>query len=75
MELTTLIIPGKNDQPEKMQEMVEWIAGIDENIPLHLSRFFPAFEMQDEQATSIERVYALKDIASAVLKKVFTGNC
>jgi len=75
VELTTLIIPDKNDQPEKMQEMAQWIAAIDENIPLHLSRFFPAFEMQDEQATSVERVYALKDIASEVLKKVFTGNC
>ena len=39
VELTTLVIPTKNDDPEEMEREVEWIASISPEIPLHLSRF------------------------------------
>lgn len=39
VELTTLIIPGENDTPEQMRELSAWTAGIDRNIPLHVTRF------------------------------------
>ena len=75
VELTTLIIPGENDSDEEMDELSSWIASLDKNIPLHISRFFPRFHMTEKSATPIETIYHLKDIAEKHLTYVFTGNC
>ena len=75
VELTCLIVPGISDSPEMMKRMTEWIASLDETIPLHVSRFFPRFHMTDRPATSVETVYGLADIARQRLKYVYTGNC
>lgn len=42
LELTCLLIPGLNDSPEEVDDLVAWIAGLDREIPLHLTRYFPA---------------------------------
>ena len=44
-------------------------------IPLHVSRFFPRFRMQDRPATDVRRIYRLAEIAGEKLKHVYTGNC
>lgn len=77
VELTTLIIPGKNDSDEEMRRMCEWIASLDNGskIPLHISRFFPSYKMSNASPTPISKVYHLKDVASEYLDHVFTGNC
>ena len=75
MELTTLIVPGKNDSPEEMEQEARWIASVDDKIPLHVTRFFPRYHMQDEGATPVESVYALAETAGKYLRNVFTGNC
>ena len=83
VELTTLIVPGENDTEEEMREMTEWIASITDaegkvigpDVPLHISRFFPRFNMQDRAATDVRLVYHLADIAREKLKYVYTGNC
>jgi len=83
VELTTLIIPGENDSPEEMAEMTEWIAGIrgkdgsraGSGIPLHISRFFPAFHMTDKDPTDVALVYRLAELAGEKLTHVYTGNC
>ena len=41
VELTTLIIPGKNDDLRDMEREAVWIAEIDPQIPLHITRYFP----------------------------------
>ena len=41
VELTTLIVPGENDSPREMRELSEWIASVDPEIALHVTRFFP----------------------------------
>jgi pyruvate formate lyase activating enzyme len=46
VEVTTLIIPGKNDSTQEWTA-VAWLAGLDENIPLHISRFFPRHRLLD----------------------------
>ena len=74
VELTTLVIPTKNDDPEEMEREVEWIASISPEIPLHLSRFFPRYKVDDLPPTPAETIYRLKDIAEKKLKYVFTGN-
>lgn len=83
VELTTLIVPGENDSEEEMREMTEWIAGLRDaegmvtgvDIPLHISRFFPRFNMTDRDATDVGLIYHLADVAGERLKHVYTGNC
>ena len=83
VELTTLIIPGENDSDDEMREMTEWIAGLKDaeglttgaEIPLHISRFFPRFNMMDRKATDVDLIYHLSDVAVEKLKHVYTGNC
>lgn len=75
VELTTLIVPGENDSVSEMEEEAAWIASISEEIPLHVSRFFPRFQMQDREATDVEHVYRLAETARKYLKYVYTGNC
>lgn len=74
VELTTLVIPTKNDDPEEIEREVEWIASISPEIPLHLSRFFPRYKVDDLPPTPAETIYRLKDIAEKKLKYVYTGN-
>ena len=75
VELTTLIVPGENDSLEEMERMSSWIAGLDSEIPYHISRFFPGFHMTDRQATDVRLVYELAEVAKKKLKYVYTGNC
>jgi pyruvate formate lyase activating enzyme len=74
VEVTTLIIPGENDSEEEMEALSGWLAGINPEIPLHISRFFPRFKMQDRKATPVEQVYRLAELARKKLKFVHEGN-
>ena len=74
-EVTTLLVPGENDSVDEIRELARWLAGVDPDIPLHLSRFFPRYQMMDRLPESVERVYRLADEARAYLTYVYTGNC
>jgi pyruvate formate lyase activating enzyme len=73
LELTTLIIPGENDQPERVRELAQWIAGLNPAIPLHLSRYFPNYKMT-KPATPVETLQQAYEIAKEYLKFVYVGN-
>ncbi|MCF0259551.1 MAG: AmmeMemoRadiSam system radical SAM enzyme [Erysipelotrichaceae bacterium] len=73
VELTVLVIPGKNDSEEEMEEMAKWIAGISPDIPLHLSRYFPQYKCRIPM-TPKETLYKLKAIAEKHLNYVYLGN-
>ncbi|HUX55887.1 MAG TPA: AmmeMemoRadiSam system radical SAM enzyme [Bacteroidales bacterium] len=74
LEITTLIIPGKNDDTKEMEFQSKWIAGeLGKNVPLHLSRYFPMFR-RDDPATSQETLIRLFEIASKNLDHVYMGN-
>lgn len=75
VEVTTLIVPGFNDSEEEMKKISKTIADIDPQIPLHISRFFPAGNMRDAEPTDVGLIYRLKDIALQNLEFVYTGNC
>jgi pyruvate formate lyase activating enzyme len=74
IELTTLIVPGLNDDAGMMEREAAWIAGIDPEITLHVTRYFPGWKMK-EPATPAETVYGLADTAHRYLRYVYTGNC
>ena len=75
VELTTLIVPGENDSVEEMEAEAKWIASVNPEIPLHVTRFFPRYHMTDRDATEVSRVYRLRDAAGRYLRHVYTGNC
>lgn len=75
VEVTTLIIPGGNDSPAEMQAEAKWLAAINPDIPLHISRFFPRHHMSDHPPTPVDTIYHLADIAREHLQYVYTGNC
>ena len=75
VELTTLIVPDENDDVFQMEEEAAWIASINREIPLHVTRFFPRYQMTDQKATEVSQVYALAQTAEKYLNYVFVGNC
>lgn len=75
LELTTLIIPGKNDSVEELSNIANFIAGIDRSIPWHISRFFPNFKMRDIKPTPLATLKKASKIGiGAGLKNVYIGN-
>lgn len=73
VELTSLIVPGLNDSVEDMQAEAEWIAAIDPDIPLHITRYFPRYKMREE-ATDIALLMKLQKTAQKSLRRVRLGN-
>ncbi|MAG13169.1 MAG: AmmeMemoRadiSam system radical SAM enzyme [Spirochaetales bacterium] len=73
LEVTTLIIPGKNDSKEEISEIAGFLGAIDRGIPLHLSCYYPTYKYSI-QATAPETVYLLAEIARDKLHFVYAGN-
>lgn len=76
IELTNLIIPGYNNDEGSIRKMVRWV--IDElgpDVPLHLSRFFPAYKMKDVEPTPksfLKKAYGIAK--NEGLNFVYVGN-
>lgn len=75
VEVTTLVIPGKNDSPEEMKRIAVWLASVSREIPLHISRFFPTYKLQNATPTPPETIYRLVEVAKQSLRYVYPGNC
>ena len=75
VEVTTLIIPDENDTEDEIRELSEFIFSVAPEIPLHLSRFFPCYNMQDKRPTDVKKIYDLANMAREKLKYVYEGNC
>ena len=73
VEVTTLVIPGKNDSAAEMAAEAEWLAGISAELPLHLSRYFPRYQVKIPM-TPVETLQRLKQVAEARLRFVHLGN-
>lgn len=73
VEVTTLIIGGLNDDEAEVRGLAQWLGGIDRNVPLHLSRYFPNYRMQFPP-TPVTALYRLRDVAREYLDFVYVGN-
>jgi pyruvate formate lyase activating enzyme len=75
VELTTLLIPGLNDDNGEIKELVSFIASVDDTIPWHVSRFFPQHHLLDVPPTPTGSIYDVLDIGKEMgLKYVYAGN-
>jgi pyruvate formate lyase activating enzyme len=74
VEITTLIIEGENDDNATMEEMAAWLAQLDPDLPLHLTRFFPHYLWADKRPTTISTLRRLQGIAQKHLNHVLLGN-
>ena len=73
VEVTTLVIPGKNDSKEEMAAEARWLSQLSWELPLHLSRYFPRYHL-DLPMTPILTLYALQHVAQGFLRYVHLGN-
>lgn len=76
LEITNLIIPSANDDPEDIRKMCEWIKeNLGEDTPLHFGRFFPNYKLINLPPTPTETLERARQIALDVgLKYVYIGN-
>ncbi|WP_025917935.1 AmmeMemoRadiSam system radical SAM enzyme [Herminiimonas sp. CN] len=75
-EITTLLIPGKNDSDRELAAMSKWIRQeLGTDVPLHFSAFHPDYRMADIPATPPATLVRARNIAlQEGLRYVYTGN-
>jgi pyruvate formate lyase activating enzyme len=75
-EITTLLIPGKNDSDAELAAQCKWVAeNLGKDVPLHFTAFHPDWKMRDIPATPPATLTRAREIAlRAGLRYVYTGN-
>lgn len=75
-EITTLLVPGKNDDPAETRRMCQWISrNLGPDVPLHLTAFHPDYQLMDSPPTSGVALQLARRIAMEEgLRYVYTGN-
>jgi len=75
LEVTTLLIPGLNDSEEEIRLIARFLAGLDPDIPWHISRFHPDYRLTDRSPTPSKSLQGAREIGlESGLKYVYTGN-
>ncbi len=73
VEITTLLVPGINDDRQEMKDLFQWIGELDPEIPIHLTRYFPAWKY-DKPSTDLAWMQEMAEEARKVCKRVKLGN-
>jgi len=75
-EITTLLIPGENDNPEEIKQECEWILeNLGDSVPLHFTAFHPDFRMMDKESTPESILNMARKIARDLgIKYCYVGN-
>ncbi|MHB8126067.1 MAG: AmmeMemoRadiSam system radical SAM enzyme [Desulfitobacteriaceae bacterium] len=73
LEITTLIIPGVNDDPLEIRNLAKWLEKLGSPIAWHLSRYFPAYR-SNIPPTNPQALSILGEIAKEFLPYVYLGN-
>ena len=76
LEITTLLIPGKNDSDDEIEAMSKWtMKELGPDVPLHFSAFHPDYKMRDIAATPASTLANARNIAmNEGMNYVYTGN-
>ena len=74
-EVTTLVVTGENDSDEELRGVAGFLASVSPDIPWHVSRFFPTYEMTELPPTPLERLRRAVEIGrEAGLRYIYVGN-
>jgi pyruvate formate lyase activating enzyme len=75
-EITTLLIPGRNDGDEEIENLTQWIAReLGDDVPLHFTAFHPDWKMTDVPPTPLATLKRARAIGLRNgLRHVYTGN-
>ena len=75
VEVTTLVIPDRNDSDEELRDIARFIAGVDPSTPWHISRFHPDYQFTDLRATPVQTLRKAHDIGKEEgLQFIYIGN-
>lgn len=76
MELTTLLIPGKNDSEKEINEMSQWVMEkLGPDVPMHFSAFHPDYKMTDIATTPLSTLQLAREIAMKNgIRYAYIGN-
>ncbi len=75
IEVTTLIIPGLNDSAAELQQIAAFLRSVGEDVPWHVTRFHPTFQLTDRPRTPLETLKRAREIGLAAgLRYVYEGN-
>jgi pyruvate formate lyase activating enzyme len=76
VEVTTLIVPGLNDDPAELEALAAFIfEDLGPQTPWHISRFHPTYKLTDRPSTPVATLTSARQIGlKAGLRYVFTGN-
>ncbi len=73
LEVTTLVIPTKNDSEGEIEEIARFIASISRDIPYHISCYYPMYKYAIPP-TPVTLVEKLAKVAGRYLRYVYLGN-
>jgi pyruvate formate lyase activating enzyme len=76
LEITTLLIPGRNDSDDELARMADWVVReLGPDVPLHFTAFHPDFRMRDVPPTPAATLTRARAIARrAGVRHAYTGN-
>ncbi|MBD3193371.1 MAG: AmmeMemoRadiSam system radical SAM enzyme [Candidatus Heimdallarchaeota archaeon] len=75
LEITNLLIPGKNDSEKQLQSLINWILNdLGPDVPLHFSRYYPAYKLRVEPTPVETLKRAFKMAKEAGINYVYLGN-
>jgi len=76
LEVVTLLIPGLNDSEQEVRDLSRWVVdNVGPDVPLHFSRFHPAYKMTNLPATPVRTVVRAREIAADEgVRYAYTGN-
>jgi pyruvate formate lyase activating enzyme len=75
VEVVTLLVPGFNDSPEELRQLVRFLVSISRDIPWHVTAFHPDYQMMDTPPTNVRQLLAAANLGREEgLRYVYAGN-
>jgi pyruvate formate lyase activating enzyme len=75
LEITTLLIPGLNDDSEEVKRLISFLLQVDDSMPWHVARFFPQYQLQHIPPTAEDSIHKFLRLGAEMgLKYLYGGN-
>ena len=75
LEITTLLIPGLNDDGEEIKRLISFLLELDADMPWHVSRFYPQYRLQHIPPTAPDSIQEILHLGAGMgLNYLYSGN-